>query len=57
MIPGRHYNHDPRHFRFERQLQDHNGLDDRRGRPRLSAFVCILVLVIEFVILMHAFNF
>lgn len=48
MIPGQHYNHDPRHFKFERQLQDHRGLDFKSSNfgDRLVYAVCITIITL-----------
>jgi hypothetical protein len=50
MIPGQHYNHDPRHFRFERQLRDFRNMQDcephRGDRFVVVASIAIAVLLL-----------
>lgn len=46
---GKHYNHDPRHFRFERQMKSHEGLERIPSRWKdcaivLLAFVAAVVI-------------
>jgi hypothetical protein len=51
MIPGQRYDHDPRHWRFPRTLDDHTGLDrghhaPTRYRPARDSVLVLVAIAV-----------
>lgn len=49
---GKYYNHDPNHYRFQRQLDRYDGLKPKRRSLLVDALLVALVVACLFVIML-----